>query len=147
MESCKSCQSQIWKEDEEYFKFQDNIFCETCWLENVCHICGDISETTDYMYCEDCNKHLSPQCQCAVILTPQYHGVTCRLCFKEKTYFCDLCQIDLYNFVKTTTVSFCEENTYMNNDEYKGLICDACIIKKKMRGLNTCDKKVSQNFC
>ena len=125
---CQSCKSAIYAEDENYYEFGGNFFCETCWSENVCNCCGNISGNADYYYCEHCMRHLTLECDCWVISTPQYHGCTCRICFKQKTYFCDLCEKDLYHFVKTTNVAFVEDDTYINNNKYDGLICDTCLF-------------------
>ncbi len=123
MKSCTLC--EIILDDDEYF--YDNLYCEVCWSEKVCNVCGIISSNIDYTYCEKCQKHLSDKCSCSVIRTPQYHGSICRECFHKGIYNCYVCGIDLYNFVKQTSCCFCEENTYFNDEKYNGLICRTCI--------------------
>ena len=129
---CDACKYKIWVEeaDEVVINFKDNKFCIGCWEENVCHLCGSTHLDPEYLYCELCDKSISTNCNCAVIMTPQYHGVICRTCFPRDKYRCSLCDTDIYDFVKNSVVSYCDGNTYYDKQHIKGeMLCKDCCEK------------------
>ena len=127
--NCNVCQYKIWiEEDEKIIHFQDNKFCEGCWKENVCHICGSTHSDPEYLYCELCDKSIGINCICIVISSPQYHGVICRICFPKDKYRCSLCNTDLHDVVKNSNVSYCDGNTYNNKQQKCGeMLCKDCV--------------------
>ena len=130
MSNCSGCNWEFFPEHDDIFKFNDKSYCETCWTENVCHICGYYDKHSDYYYCEKCMKHISTDCGCGVIYECQYHGVTCRKCIEANKYFCSKCKVDLYPFIISSTVNYCEGETTYNKKCYYGMFCQSCLIDR-----------------
>ena len=82
---CKHCKHMIYSEDEKVYNINGITYCETCWIEHVCHICSHEQQDPDYYYCEKCNRSVSLECGCIEKSTfqAQYHGCICNDCYRD----------------------------------------------------------------
>ena len=85
--NCASCDCHLESEDGDVIKeCHDNIFCETCYLEKLCCVCGYViphNIDPNYFYCEKCTRSVSLWCDCVMESTiqDQHHGVICKECY------------------------------------------------------------------
>ena len=121
---CAVCKHEI--DEEDYIHLvKQQLICEVCYDERICHRCSTVSDmyiNTRCLYCAR-NISLSP-CFCIAITWYQSIECICKDCLKYTNTIlkCSKCDADIIELLKEESYQgVCEDGS-------ENLLCQKCMI-------------------